>query len=179
MKKSGFTLLELVATMTIMFVVMGVSVVLLMQVFDFQRTCSRYSDGIRAADLLVVDFRNDVHTHGKPEIPTEGDSLLRWNTETETIDYVMEPGLFPEQIFVVRTVQKGGKKIRGQTYRLPERTVLNAVNGDGLIALSLWTTPMGAEVPSFDEWNPFDRTPPNSRFDPQYAGNWRTILARY
>jgi prepilin-type N-terminal cleavage/methylation domain-containing protein len=180
--KKGFTLVELLAVMVAMFIVMGTSVVLLMQAFDFQRTNDQYADGMHVIDRFVVDFRNDIHAYGKPEIPTDGSTLLRWKTETETVDYVSQPSMFPDQQTIVRTVRKDGQKF-GETYRLPERTTLWFTDGKdadaGLVALSLWTTPTGTETPKPSDLNPFDRTLPKSNVDPKYAGNWRTIIARY
>ena len=180
--KKGFTLIELLAVMVAMFTVMGISVALLIQTFDFRRNYDEYSDGVRAVDRFVADFRNDVHVCGKPEIPG-GDTLLRWNSATETVDYVTESDLFPDRQTIVRTVRKDGKKIRGEVYRLPRRMTLwftDGKNADaGLVALSLWTTPPGTEPPQPDETNPFDRTLSTQRTVSRYAGNWRTIIARY
>ena len=181
MRKSGFTLTELLAVMATLFAVMGISVVLLIQVFDFQQKNDNYSDGIRTADRLVVDFRSDVHTYGKPEIPTN--ALLRWKTETMTLEYGVEPGKFPDQQIVVRTLQKEGQK-HSETYRLPDKTTVWCMDGKdgdaGLVALSLWTTLPGTEMSPLDTLNPFDRTmQEKSQIDPKYAGNWRTIIARY
>lgn len=182
MKKTGFTLTELLAVMVVMFVVMGISVILLIQTFDFQRTNDQYSDGIRTVDRLVADFRDDVHTYGKPEILTGGDTLLRFHTGMETVDYVSQPGMFPDQQIIVRTVRKEGRE-SGETYRLPDRTTLWFADGKdndaGLIALSLWTAPPGTKTPKPDDMNPFDRTSSNSQVDPRYAGNWRTIIVGY
>ena len=182
MNKSGFTLTELIAVMATLFAVMGISVVLLIQAFDFQQKNGEYSDKVRDADRLVVDFRGDVHSYGKPEIPTNG-TLLRWETETVTLEYVIEPGKFPDQQIVVRTLQKEGRK-HTETYRLPDKTTvwcLDGTDGDaGLVALSLWTTVPGTKMPPLETLNPFDRTiQEKSHIDPKYAGNWRTIIARY
>ena len=192
MKRPAFTLTELLAVMAALSVVMGVSVVLLLQAFDFQRTNDLYAEGNRAASRLVADFRSDVRTYGKPESLTDGEALLRWNTGTETIEYVTQPGEFADQRTVVRTVRKGETMFR-ETYRLPDRTLIWCVEGNdadaGLIALSLWTTPTGAKPPTagpptagppnLNDLNPFDRTLPKSHVTPKYAGNWRTIVARY
>ncbi|MCL2710755.1 MAG: prepilin-type N-terminal cleavage/methylation domain-containing protein [Planctomycetaceae bacterium] len=185
MKRPGYTLIELITVMAVMSVVMGVSVVLLVQLFDFQRNTDEYADRSRAVDHLTVVFRNDVRTYGKPEILTDGTALLRWTTETETIEYTAQPGEFPEQLNVVRTEQKEGEN-RFETYHLPDRTTFRFVEGKdddtGLIALSLWIAPLGTEMPNLDELNPFDRTIPKDieeRVNPKYAGNWRTIIARY
>ena len=182
MRKPGFTLTEMLAVIAALFVVMSISVVMLIQVLDFQRTNNRYSEGIRVADRFVADFRNDVRVYGKPEIPTDGTALLRWNTGTATIDYITEPGAFPDQQTIVRTVRKEDRQFV-ETYRLPDRTALWFVEGKdadaGLVALSLWTTPPGTETPNPNDLNPFDRTLPKSPVDPKYAGNWRTIIARY
>lgn len=178
--KKGFTLIELLAVMVVMFTIMGISVVLLVQAFDFQRTNNQYSDGIHTVDRFVADFRNDIHTYGKPEIVNDGDTLLSWNTET--VEYVTQPGLFPDQQTIVRTIRKDGK-VFGETYRLPDRTMLWFVEGKdndvGLVALSLWTTPKGIETPKPSDLNPFDRTMSKFQVNPKYAGNWRTIIARY
>ena len=185
MRRRGFTLTELVAVMAALAVVMGVSVVLLVQAFDFQRMSAEYSESIRTSNRLIADFRSDVRTHGKPEIPADGNTLLRWKTETETIDYVVEPGEFPDQQNIARTVQKDDRVFR-ENYHLPDRTTVWCVEGKdtdtGLVALSLWTTTQGTEVPNPSELNPFDRTLPKTleqRIDPKYAGNWRTIVVRY
>ena len=189
MKRDGFTLPELLAVMAALSVVMGISVILLLQAFEFQRANEQYSDGIRAVDRFIADFRNDVHTYGKPEILTDGTALLRWNTGTETIAYLIEPGTFPDQQTIIRTIRKEGEQTDpsfGETYRLPERTMLWFVEGKetnaGLIALSLWGTPTGTEPPNPNDLNPFDRTLPKSheqQVNPKYASNWRTIIARY
>ena len=186
MKKRGFTLVELIAVIAVLAVVLGFTVVMFAQLFDFQQNNSEYSDGVRVADRLVADFRNDVRTYGKPEILSEGDVLLRWTTETETIEYASEAGEFPGQLNVVRTVRQEGRQNHNETYRLPERSAVRFVDGKdndaGLVALSLWITPKGTETPNLDELNPFDRTIPQSleqRIDPKYAGNWRTIIVRY
>jgi type II secretory pathway pseudopilin PulG len=182
MRKSGFTLVELIAVMATLFAVMGVSVVLLVKAFDFQQTNTEYADGVRVADRLIAEFRNDVHVYGKPEIPNDGKTLIRWMSDTVTLEYAMEPGIFPDQQSVVRSLQKDGQTFR-ETYHLPEKTTVWCVMGkdgnDGLVALSLWTTPQGTELPPLDTLNPFDRTMPESKIDPKYAGNWRTIIARY
>jgi type II secretory pathway pseudopilin PulG len=182
MRKSGFTLVELVAVMTVLFAVMGVSVVLLIQVFDFQRTNSQYSDEVRDLDRLAADFRSDVHAYGKPEIPADGNTLLRWNTESATLDYITATGAFPDQKTIVRTLQKGGEKFC-ETYRFHDRTAVWCTGGKdndaGLIALSLWTVAPGTEMPLPDFLNPFDRSMSESKAEPKYAGNWRTIVARY
>ena len=186
MKRHGFTLVELITVMAVMAVVMGITVMLLIQFFDFQQNNSEYAEQTRAVNRLVADFRGDVRTYGKPEILSNGETLLRWTTEAEIIDYTTSPGEFPDQRDVVRMVRKGGQIERYETYRLPDRTALRVIEGKevdaGLIALSLWIAPQGAEVPNLEELNPFDRTLPKSleqRVDPKYAGNWRTIIARY
>jgi len=186
MKKKGFTLIELIAVMAAVAVVMGVAVTLLVQLFDFQKNFYEHSNLSRHGDNLANAFRNDVHTYGKPEILADGNTLLRWKTETEVIDYTRVPGSFPDQLNVVRTVQKDGQQNRYETYRLPDRTTLWCADGKdinaGFVALSLWTAPQGMEKPKIDELNPFDRTIPKSleqQIDPKYAGNWRTIIARY
>ena len=186
MKRHGFTLIELIAVVAVLAVVLGFTVVMFAQLFDFQQNNSEYSDGIRATDRLVADFRNDVRTYGKPEILSKGSALLRWETSTETIEYTSESGEFPGQQNIVRTVRQGEQQSGYEKYRLPERSALRFVEGKdndaGLVALSLWITPKGTETPSLDELNPFDRTIPQSlelRIDPKYAGNWRTIIVRY
>jgi len=183
MKRPGFTLTELLAVMAVLSVFMGISVVLLMQAFDFQRTNDQYAEGNRAVSRLVADFRRDVRTYGKPE--RDDRTLLCWTAGTETIDYVTQPGEFPEQQTVVRTVRKDDQVFQ-EIYRLPDRTTLWFVEGKdtdaGLVALSLWTTPTGAQPPTPNErshMNPFDRTLPTSNVEPKYAGNWRTIVVRY
>ena len=186
MKKRGFTLIELVAVIAVMAVVLGFAVVMLAQLFDFQRENDEYAEGMRSADRFAVEFRNDVHTYGKPEILSDGTVLLRFKTERETIEYTTEPGAFPDQRIIVRTVQTGEEQPQFETYRLPDRTALHFADGRdadaGLFALSLWTAPKGTVPPKLDELNPFDRTFPKSmerQIDPKYAGNWRTIVVRY
>ena len=191
MKKQGFTLVELIAVIGVMAIILGFTVVMFTQLFDFQQNNEEYTEGVRAADRLVAEFRSDVRTYGKPEIPSDGKVLLRWKTESETIDYMAEPGEFPDQLNVIRTVRKEGQQILYEVYRLPERSVLHFVDGTdsddtgkdaGLVALSLWITPKGIEAPKPDGLNPFDRTLPPSlekQVDPKYAGNWRTIVVRY
>ena len=186
MKRDGFTLVELIAVMAALSVVMGVSVVMLIQVFDFQRSNDEYSEGRRTVDRLIADFRSDVHTYGKPEILTEGTVLLRWKTDAEMVEYTSEPGEFPGQQNIVRTVRKEEQTNRYEMYRLPDRTALHFAEGKDsdvrFVALSLWTAPQGTEMPKLDELNPFDRTLPKTfeqRINPKYAGNWRTIIARY
>jgi len=186
MKRHGFTLVELVTTMAVVAVIMGITAILLVQLFDYQQNHNEYSERMRSVDRFVVAFRNDIHSYGKPEILSDGDTLLRWTTETETIEYTSQPGEFPDQLNVVRTVRKEGQQNRYETYRLPDRTALCFADGTGndagLVALSLWTAPQGTEMPNLSELNPFDRTLPEfleQQIDPKYAGNWRTIIARY
>ena len=173
---------ELVAVMAVMFAVMGVSVVMLMQAFDFQQTSDQHAEGMRTVDRLVIDFRNDVHAYGKPEIPSDSPVLFRWNTESATLEYIIVPGTFSDQKIVVRTLHTDGDEFR-ETYRLPDRTTVWGEVGTetaaGLIALSLWTAPPGTEPPLPETLNPFDRTMPKLQVEPKYAGNWRTIIARY
>ena len=186
MKKHGFTLIELIAVIALMAVVLGITAMMFAQLFDFQQNNSEHSTATQAVNRLVADFRNDVRTYGKPEILSEGETLLRWTTETVVIEYTVQPGEFPDQRNIHRTVRQDDQPVRFETYRLPDRSALRFVDGKdddaGLIALSLWTAPQGTEMPNFDELNPFDRTIPKSleeRFDPKYAGNWRTIVVRY
>jgi len=186
MEKHGFTLVELIAVMAVMAVVLGFTVVMFAQLFDFKQHSDEYSIGVRTVDRLIADFRNDVRTYGKPEILSEGDILLRWTTETKIIEYASESGEFPNQKNILRTVRQEGQQNRQETYRLPDRTTWHFVygkdNNAGFVALSLWTTPQGTETPNLDELDPFDRTIPESleqRVDPKYAGNWRTIIVRY
>ena len=196
MKRHGFTLIELVAVMATVSVVMGITAVLLVQLFDYQRNLAEYSERMHAINRLVAEFRNDVRTYGKPEILTDGDTLLRWTTETKTIEYMAQPGEFPDQWSVVRTVQNEGTNNRSETYHLPDRTTVRFAEGTGndagLIALSLWTAPQGTAVlnhavpnltePNLSELNPFDRTLSQTleqQIDPKYAGNLRTIIVRY
>ena len=182
MRRHGFTLTELVVVMAVLFAVMGVSVVMLMQAFDFQQSNDQHAEGMRSIDRLVLDFRNDIHTYGKPEIPTDSSTLFQWKTETATVEYVVAPGTFPDQRIVVRTLQEDEQLFR-ETYRLPDRTTVWGVSGTeteaGLVALSLWTAPPGTEAPLPETLNPFDRTMPKLQVDPKYAGNWRTIIAKY
>ncbi|MDR0328134.1 MAG: type II secretion system GspH family protein [Planctomycetaceae bacterium] len=186
-KQSGFTLVELIVVLTALFAVMGVSVVLLVQTINFQRTNSAYLDGVRVLDRLVVDFRNDVHAYGKPVIPNDGNTLLQWKSDTVSLDYIVKEGRFADEQQIVRTLKKDGETIL-ETYRLPEKTTVWCVNGAdsdaGLVALSLWTIPLGTKMPPQAELNPFDRTLSTpetleSNMVPRYAGNWRTIIARY
>ena len=182
MKKTGFTLTELLAVMAALSVIMGISVVMLIQAFDFQRANDQYVEGVRTANRLVADFRSDIRAFGKPEILTEGVTLLRWDVGTEAVDYTVEPGKFPDQQTVVRTVRKDGQ-VSKETYSLPDRSMLWFAEGSdagaGLVVLSLWTTPTGAETPDRNDLNPFDRTLSKTQVDPKCAGNWRTIIARY
>ena len=182
MRKSGFTLVELLAVMAAMFAIMGVSVVMLIQVFNLQYKNSKYSDEVRTLNRLVVDFRNDVHAYGKPEIPNEGNVLLRWKTESVSLEYVMEPGMFPDQKVIVRTLHEEGKKF-SESYRFPDQTIIWCTSGEesdaGLVALSLWTISLGTEMPPPETLNPFDRTLSETKIEPRYAGNWRTIVARH
>ena len=183
--KQGFTLVELITVIAVLAVVMGISVIMIAQLFDFQRNYNEYSEQQRDANRFAAAFREDVHTYCKPEIVSEGDTLLRWTTETETVEYTKQPGSFPDQCSVVRTVRKEDQE-RREIFQLPDRTTLSFTEGKendaGLVALSLWTTLPGTETPKLDELNPFDRTVPKSleqHIDPKYAGNWRTIVARY
>ena len=195
MKRPGYTLIELITVMAVLSVIMGVSAVMLVQLFDFQQNNSEYADKVRTADRFVTIFRADVRAYGKPDILLEGNVLLRWKTETETIEYTAQPGEFPDQQNIVRTVQKEEEN-RKETYRLPDQTTLRFAEGKdvdaGLVALSLWTSPQGIPVPhhtvsnhavpNLDELNPFDRTIPKTledQINPKYAGNWRTIVVRY
>jgi type II secretory pathway pseudopilin PulG len=186
MRKS-FTLIELIAVMAVMFTVMGISVVILIQAFDFQQTNNEHAEGVRAVNRLLNDFREDVHSFGKPMIPTEGEILIQWKTETAEVCYTRAPSsISPNQQAVVRWLSKDGQSLT-ETYRLPDRTTVWCVDGEtthaGLVALSLWTTPPGTETPKLETLNPFDRTMPSSTVNPtvnsKYAGNWRTIAARY
>jgi len=196
MKRPGFTLIELIAVMATVSVVMGIAAVMLVQLFDYRQNLAEYSERMRDVNRFVAKFRNDVRTYGKPEILTDGDTLLRWTTGTETIKYTAQPGEFPDQWSVVRTVQNEGTNNHSETYRLPDRTTARFAEGTGndagLIALSLWTAPQGTTVlnhtvpnltePNLTELNPFDRTLPQTleqQIDPKYAGNWRTIIVRY
>ena len=193
MKRPGFTLTELVAVIAVVALIMGTAVVLLAQLFDFQRSNNAYAERSRTVNHLAAAFRDDVRTYGKPEIRTEGNTLLRWTTETETIEYTTEPGDFPDQQNIVRTVRREKIQPRGEkykskhyeTYRL-DQTALRFVEGKdddaGLVALSLWVTPQGAEPPNLDALNPFDRTVSKNLaplIDPKFASHWRTIVARY
>jgi len=185
MRRPGFTLIELITVMAVMFAVIGITVVMFVQLFDYQRNHDEYSERMRTANRFVADFRSDVRTYGKPEILSDG-TLLRWTTETATIEYTVQPGEFPNQLNVVRTVRKEGEQNRYETYHLPDRSTLRFVDGTdndaGLIALSLWIAPKSTETPNLDELNPFDRTIPEFlelRTDPRYASNWRTIIVRY
>ena len=185
MKRPGYTLVELITVMAVLSVIMGVTAVMLVQLFEFQQNTGEHADKVRSADRFVVIFRSDVHTYGKPDILSEGNVLLRWTTETETIEYTAQPGEFPDQLNIVRTVQNEEGN-RNETYRLPDRTTLRFAEGKdadaGLIALSLWSTPQGTKMPNLDELNPFDRTMPKTledQINPKYAGNWRTIVVRY
>ena len=193
MKKHGYTLIELIVVMATLSVIMGIAVVLLARLIGFQQNYSGYVEGTRAADRFVADFRSDVRTYGKPEILTDGGgTLLRWATETETIEYTTQPGKFPEELHVVRTVQKEGQQHHYETYRLPDRAALHFADGvgnnAGLIALSLWIAPQGTETPNLERLDPFDRTVRNSSEQQvafkhpnplKYASHWRTIIARY
>jgi len=185
MKRFGYTLIEVITVMAAMGIIMGITVVLFVQLFDFQRNNDEYADQMRAVNRFASDFRGDVRTYGKPEIVSDGTALLRWKTEAETVEYTVKAGEFPEQQIIVRTAKEGGNQ-RSETYQLPDWTSLRVVDGSdddaGLIALSLWTAPQGTDTPNLDELNPFDRTVPKSleqRIDPKYAGNWRTIIVRY
>jgi len=177
MKRQAFTLIELIAVVALMAIIMGTAVVLIAQLFDYQRNNAEYADSIRAVNRLVADFRSDVRTHGKPEILTDDDTLLRWTTNVLTVEYRTEPGEFPDQQKIIRTVRQEGESNRYETYRLPERSALRFVEGmesdAGLVAMSLWVgTPVG-DVPNIDELNPFDRTTKSC------AHHWRTIVVRY
>jgi prepilin-type N-terminal cleavage/methylation domain-containing protein len=185
MRITGYTLIELITVMAVLSVIMGVTAVMLVQLFDFQQNTGEHADKIRAADRFVAIFRSDVHTYGKPDIFSEGNVLLRWTTETEIIEYTAQPGEFPDQLNIVRTVQKEEGK-HNETYRLPDRTMLRFTEGKdadaGLIALSLWTAPQGTGTLNHAELNPFDRTIPKTlenQINPKFAGNWRTIVVRY
>jgi len=182
MRRHGFTLTELIAVIAVLFAVMGVSVVMLLQAFDFQQANDRHAEGMRTVDRLVIDFRTDVHTYGKPEIPTNSATLFLWKTESATVEYVVAPGTFPDQVIIIRTHEVDALLFR-ETYRLPDRTTVWSAMGTesyaGLVALSLWTSPPGTEPPLPETLNPFDRTMSQSQVEPKYAGNWRTIIARY
>ena len=185
-KRPGFTLIELITVIAVMAVVLGVSVLMFGQLFDFQRNHNEYSEGVRVTHRLIADFRHDVRSYGKPEIVSEEGTLLRWTTESEMVEYTLQPGAFPEQQNVHRTVRKDGAQIFHETYRLPDDSTLSFAEGAGddagLVVLSLWITPPGTKMPKPEELNPFDRTMPQAlqqQVDPKYAGNWRTIIVRY
>jgi prepilin-type N-terminal cleavage/methylation domain-containing protein len=177
MKKHGFTLIELIAVIVVVAIVMGTAVVLLAQLFEFRQTNDEYANGVRTVNLLITDFRNDVRTYGKPAILSDEDVLLRWTTETKTIEYTAEPGEFPDQQNIIRTVHQDGQRNGYEMDQLPDRTAVHFIEGKehnvGLIALSLWTAPPRGEMPNLDELNPFDRT-----FESR-ADRWRTIVVRY
>ena len=190
MKKRGFTLIELISLMAAAAAIVGFAAMLLVQLFLFQQNNDGYTQGVRSANRLADDFRNDVQAFGKPEILMGQETLLRWvllrgNEESGMIEYTTEPGRFPEQLNLVRTMSKDGQQVHRETYRFPSRVSLQFVEGQedntGLIALSLLMMPQGPAV-DISEFNPFDRTLPKSleqRVDVKHAGHWRTIVVRY
>lgn len=186
----GFTLVELIAVMGCLSVIMGVAIVLLFQMFDMQVRTEERSIEIRRVNRFIDVFRKDVHELGRPEIVTESveteEVLLRWESETATVEYEWKTGEFPGQRFVRRTENMGESIRQTEDYRLPDHSVLQFVEGKdryaGLVALSLWRQTPGSDIPMADETNPFEKTVLNASSEQDetaYIGMWRTVLAHF
>ena len=185
-RRYGFTLVELLVVMAILSVVMGVSVTLMFMMFDFQQRYTEQSGQIQSTNRFIEQFRADARLHYAPLIASDDETILQWNAGNNKITYAPVPGEFPEKRDVVRRVWQGDKLTGTEIYHLPDDATLRFVLGQdanaGLLALSLWEQPPHGNAIPPEKLDPLTRTvvdlSPESP-DPNFAGNWRTIIVRF
>jgi type II secretory pathway pseudopilin PulG len=184
-RKQGFTLVELIVVMAGVSTVMGVSVVLLFMMFDFQQRYAEQSTQIKRTNRFIEQFREDARGQNTPLVNPGDDVLLQWSGGGRKITYSLVPGEFPEKKSVMRQVWRDEEIESKETYLLPDHTVLGFDIGKdentGLIALSLWEQRPHTPAPEPAQLDPFSRALPESlrrEIDPKFAGNWHTAIAR-
>lgn len=191
-------LVELLAVIACLTVILGVSMMLLFQTFEYQIRHNERTDQNRIANRLIEQFRIDVRgISSEPQIAPEENVFIQWNLpQDQIIRYELHEGKFPENCVVVRSlyVLKDGEReiLATERYQLPDHTQLRFVKGEnefqGLTALCFWIGVAEAASLDVSQLDPFTRTiapaspdVPVSRLpsiDPKYAANWRTVIVR-
>jgi len=183
--KRAFTLTELIVVMACFSVIFGIAMMLFFQAFDFQRRYAEQTASEQSTDRLIEQFRKDTRTPGQVVCEPEENVLFRRTAGDRQVEYRLVPGSFPEKKNVIRDEKQGATVLSTETFALPDDAQLKFVEGEGdfagFLAMSLWTDPPGTGSVKGDELDPFRRVIPESlknRFDPCYAGNWRTVLVK-
>ena len=184
-RRKAFTLVELLVVMAILSTVMGMSVTLMFSMFDFQQRYAEQSEQIRSTNRFVDQFRTDARLRYTLQLEPDDETLLQWDDGDRIITYSLTPGKFPEKRDIVRRVMQGDKLIGTEVYHLPDYAAVQCVMGQdanaGLLALSLWEQPPGANVFTSEELDPFTRSLRNPQPDspnPVDAMYWRTVIVR-
>jgi prepilin-type N-terminal cleavage/methylation domain-containing protein len=183
--RNGFTLIELVTVLGILSVVMGISVMLLFSMFDFQLKYSEQQQQLSGTNQFVSQFRDDAHRNGQPEILRHDSNLLQWQNGENKITYTLEDGEFSEKKLVRRDVWQNQQRTATELYALPDDVVIwfdeGKENNAGLTAMNLWTPPPETKIPEKNQLDPFTRTikqQPNQQLEPELASHWRIIIVR-
>ena len=184
-RPSAFTLIELITVLAIFSVVVGTSIALLFQMFEFHDRFEERTVQDLRTDRLVRQFRGDVHDFGLPEAAqSDANILATWTTNEKTVVYTLTDGEFPEKKIVIRSETGQNTQNRTERFDLPDHATIWCTRGAGphdrLVAMSIWTAMPGVVLENPAELNPFTRTLPEQlagKVDPKYAGNWRTIIA--
>ena len=177
----AFTLVELLIVMAILSTVMGISMTLMFEMFDFQQRYAEQSSQIQSTNRFIEQFRADARLHYTPSIEPNAETILQWSGGDDKITYSLVQGKFPEKRDLIRNVWQRDKLTATEVFHLTDHAVLRFVAGQdadaGLLALSLWEQPPHTTVISPEELDPFTRTmklPENSNV----AINWRTAIVR-
>ena len=186
LKNRAYTLIELTVVMACMAVITGITLVMMFQAFDFYQRTNEQMTQTASTNRLIAQFREDARSLGTPTLDPAPQLLLQWKADDgKTVNYRIENGEFPEKRIVVRDVMQEDQRLETESYHLTDDTdmafFLGEAEFDGFIALSLWKNVKGVPVPEKRQLNPWTRSIPETlkeQIDPQFAGNWRTIIVK-
>jgi hypothetical protein len=121
-RRSGSTLIETLAVMTIGSIVVGAAIVLLAGMWRSEQSAENYDGMLKSIVRVAAQFRDDVHQAASVELAS-GNAQSRTSRFTVTlpgerkIEYQAEPG------HITRVVREGDQVKHRESYLLPPSAV--------------------------------------------------------
>ncbi len=188
-QRRGFTLIEMVCTITAVSFATSLGSVLICLVLDSFAKERKVEECHAGQQRLLTQFRRDVKQFGMPEfVPVNqrdktASVVLRWTTPGGTCVYQARTS---ESVLRIQRVlnEKDKPKVQ-ESYPLSARTQIELytkeLRGHNLAALSLWVLPPNSPPVPHNELNPFTGSlakPLADQFDPRYTSNWNYALVQ-